>query len=379
MCFAQLYLAPHMMNFQIGLPWIAAGLLVLGMPLRSQAQSPNSAAAKLESVPPFSTVIAAAESRQIPLSGFDIRLQGRPLDAGDSFTGLITLKQKGSKPTQWLVHLEAREDAVSAAAIKKGPLTLHTSTGRELEFASTHTPVSLRTIGPFMEPGATRKPPKLTDERAHFTLDEGYLGLGLDRAAAVLLRLGETNEKDAFVFKTKPFSDAEIRKGCEAANRLNITAEEERAVAGSVPALLSYVDVVRHTEGLSDIIYRIMDRPSLWSVVRQVGVKANLAFRPQEIARANPADWNLPLDRNVYQLPLVLEINKKPALNLVLVVTEPDSPLLACGGVVGMLAEKPSDDQTYLTFRILSAQRATTPGQTESAAATATKFPQPGS
>jgi CRISPR system Cascade subunit CasD len=40
----------------------------------------------------------------------------------------------------------------------------------------------------------------------------------------------------------------------------------------------------------------------------------------------------------VYHFPLRLELNQRPALNVTLVVTTPDPPLLACGGIVGLLA-----------------------------------------
>src|SRR2546422_9385059 len=59
----------------------------------------------------------------------------------------------------------------------------------------------------------------------------------------------------------------------------------------------------------------------------------------------------------VYHLPLVLKLNKDPALTLTFVVTSPNPPLLACAGVVGLLAEKPGQTQNYLTFRVLTARK----------------------
>jgi hypothetical protein len=54
---------------------------------------------------------------------------------------------------------------------------------------------------------------------------------------------------------------------------------------------------------------------------------------------------------------MVLRLNQHPALNLTLVVTPPHPPLRTCAGVVGLLAEKPDDKDTYLTLRIISARR----------------------
>jgi hypothetical protein len=37
-------------------------------------------------------------------------------------------------------------------------------------------------------------------------------------------------------------------------------------------------------------------------------------------------------------------------------VTSPHPPLQVCGGVLGFLAENPSDPENYLTLRLISAQ-----------------------
>ena len=55
---------------------------------------------------------------------------------------------------------------------------------------------------------------------------------------------------------------------------------------------------------------------------------------------------------------MLLELNKQPALRVTFVVTSPKPPLLGCGGIVGMLAEKPGEKETYLTLRVISARRA---------------------
>jgi hypothetical protein len=81
-------------------------------------------------------------------------------------------------------------------------------------------------------------------------------------------------------------------------------------------------------------------------------------MRSEHITLANGADWSLPPAQPVYHLPMVLELNNQPALNITLVVTAPQPPLLTCGGIIGMLAERPGDKENYLTLRIISARRA---------------------
>jgi hypothetical protein len=158
----------------------------------------------------------------------------------------------------------------------------------------------------------------------------------------------------------KPFSEAEVAKGRELAERLKLTAGQERALMGSIPALLSYFDIVQNTPGLSDILYEIVDLPSAWSLVRNAGIKSIGLRFGKGAGESSAALWGLAGSAAVYDFPLFLELNEQRALNLKFVVTSPNPPLLACAGVVGMFAEHPVDTEKYLTLRIVSARIAGT-------------------
>ena len=106
-------------------------------------------------------------------------------------------------------------------------------------------------------------------------------------------------------------------------------------------------------------MFKILDLPSLWSVLKRGGVSANFRMESKRIVPANPADWGLPARASLYHLPLVLELNNQPALNITLAVTSPQPPLLACGGIVGLRAERPEDKENYLILSIDSARCAT--------------------
>ena len=58
-----------------------------------------------------------------------------------------------------------------------------------------------------------------------------------------------------------------------------------------------------------------------------------------------------------YYFPWLVRLNGEPALNITLIASSPRPPLLICGGVVGLLAEKIGDEETYMTLRVVSAQR----------------------
>jgi hypothetical protein len=85
-------------------------------------------------------------------------------------------------------------------------------------------------------------------------------------------------------------------------------------------------------------------------------VRADINFGGDS-APANPADWDLPASAPVYYFPCMLRLNGEPALKITFVVTTPQPPLLICGGVVGLLAEKVGDNETYMTLRVISAHR----------------------
>jgi hypothetical protein len=98
--------------------------------------------------------------------------------------------------------------------------------------------------------------------------------------------------------------------------------------------------------------------PSAWSLLRNVGIKS-VGFRfGKGMAPTAATPWALPETAPAYLFPLILDLNEQPALNLTFVVTNPDPPLLACAGVVGLLAENPADLEKYLTLRIVSARTA---------------------
>jgi hypothetical protein len=180
----------------------------------------------------------------------------------------------------------------------------------------------------------------------------------LHHAAAAFRRLEQGPIRGSWTVKHTPFSDAEVAKGREAATKLQLTADEEHALMGAIPALLSYFEVTQNTPGLSDIFFDIVDLPSVWSLVRHAGIKSvGIHFR-KGIVETEAASWGMSESASLYHLPLALELNEQRALNLTFAVTAPDPPLLACAGVVGLLAERPDDPQKYLTLRILSARLA---------------------
>jgi hypothetical protein len=316
---------------------------------------------KLDSIPLHPGLIEAARTNHISIDRMDAPTNTGKLNLGDSITALITLCKKAEPTSQWLLHFEAVAPGPNDKPAKpEDPLVLYASTGKKMEFTSSPSWVELRTLGPFADGVGKKKPPVMRDERARFTLDEAFLALGMDRAAAAVIRIHHAREAKLITNGLLTISDAppspdHARQGKEWADLIHLTDDEQRALAGACPAMMSYFGVVEETPHLEGMMLKVVDLPSVWSIVGHFGVKADLDIDSEHFAPADPAAWGVPTHPPIYYLPMGFRLNNHPALRVTLVVTTPQPPLLACGGIVGLLAEKISEKETYLTVRILSA------------------------
>ena len=314
--------------------------------------------ARLARVPLCDALSAWARTNRIPVESIDPLVESDTIKPGDSVTALVTLYEKGPRQTQWLLFLESvKPDPKELEENTSKTMVIYNSFGNKFEFRSAPAFVTVRILGPFN--AAEGKPAKAQDRKAHFVLNQGYLGLGLDQAVAAMLRMKQSKTFGPMASGTAPFSEEQIAKGRKLATALMITPAEERALGGSFPALLSYFGTVQETPGLQDILMKILDRPSIWSILLHGGVNSvDFSWQLDHLGPAQASSWDLPAPLSAYYLPMVLNLNKHPSLRLTLVVAPPRPPLLACGGIVGVLAEKPSDKDTYLTLRVVSARRA---------------------
>jgi hypothetical protein len=314
---------------------------------------------------PCAALAGFARSHGIPLDGVDQATEGVVLNPGDSVTALVTLIEK-SRRTEWLLYVRADGQGPSTTN-KPSKIVMHSTTGRKFEFESTRVAASIRTLGPYDVSDQKRKL-KPTDKTARVSLQQGYLALGLDNAAKAAMRLRKSSKtKSGLAYGPRPFGDKALARGRELTNIVQLTLEEERALGGAGPALESYFTIVQQTEGLSDILFKLVDLPSMWSIARNRGVTANFQFGNKEI-RERQVEAGSPA---IYEIPLALELNGRAALHITLVATRPQPPLLACAGIMGLVAARPGAKDTWLAVQLLSAKRAST--ATNSVASTSTE------
>jgi hypothetical protein len=311
---------------------------------------------------PCPALKAAADAAAVSLAGISPPGGTNLLQPGDSLTALVDLHQKGGRETQWLLSLRAEEPGTPAKGkTNSWNLVMYSCIGTRLEFPTVWSSAVLRTFGPFSltdKKAAAGIPPH---EPVRLRLNEGWLSLGMDQGAAAMYRTcqSETNKSGRhYWFRSTPLSNEEVDKNRKVFGAAPYSFAEEHALAGTWPAMFSYFEIIQNTSDLEAILKSVIDRPSLWSILTH-GVSINFVPEPEKIAPADPSVCGLAPDTTAYCLPMKLEINGRPGLNIVFVVASPRPPLLLCGGIVGVLAEKPNDDSTWLTFRVLSAQRGT--------------------
>jgi hypothetical protein len=201
------------------------------------------------------------------------------------------------------------------------------------------------------------------DNYGHASVNGTFLALGLDKSMAALYRLnpiiqiiGASNFD--LEITEKPPADTTAKENQKLAALLHVTPQEERALAAGGPALMSYFNAVGETPDLEGMMWKVISLPSVWSIVKHRGVSASLDFDTDNIRPLSlPSGWNLPGHGPAYAMPLGVTLNGKPALYVTLMVTSPSPSLVACGGIVGFVAQNPDDNENYLTLRVISARR----------------------
>lgn len=130
---------------------------------------------------------------------------------------------------------------------------------------------------------------------------------------------------------------------------------ELRPLAEATVSAVALLQVVQEDSVLAPILWQVIEKPSVWSVVRNMGV--NVMMRPS-FHRVSRARSPVPAVRDpAYRLPIALEVNATPALNLELYVTESTPPFSLAGGLLGATASHPTDPNLDFSLLLLSARR----------------------
>ncbi|HVU33576.1 MAG TPA: hypothetical protein VHE61_09090 [Opitutaceae bacterium] len=271
------------------------------------------------------TLIAYAQAHGIACTGLDTPASAGPAVPGDTVAVLITLERRSAR-TQWLSEFRvAPTTAPELAAAKVMTLNLISrTTKRHYEYSLAPTlALDIRTVGPVRS--GQKNPPE--EKRARTLIGPDMLGIGLDTAAQAFLTAQSNPSKT---------TDPEL----------------ERAALGFAPALMAFFQAVQNTPGLKDILWTVVDKPSVWSFVRTRGM-LEAGLNAKQAAIVTPPDDHF-CGQLVHRIDIDLVLNRKPALDCAFFVTTPRPPLLTTAGVVRIVAHPPTAPDTTLDVRLVA-------------------------
>ncbi|PTY06503.1 hypothetical protein DB347_10665 [Opitutaceae bacterium EW11] len=345
----------------------AVALLALALPAAAQE---SSGGFSLPALPPlFEATAAFASSANLPVGVFDA-VTDAGVQPGDRAVAVVTLEDK-NRQVQWLVEVAIvpTPPEKTKAFQQSKPLVIYSSTGNRLEYSNDCRTVRLTTHGPFAPEPNNAAPPRLRTSEA--VVNSDHLLLGLDRACATFIRLHQQSAREpndpkwGLSYSSSPFSPEALRSMPKLPASLTVSVDDERAFAGSMPALISFFQIAQSTPGVQDALSEVLDLP-IWSIIAHAGqVSPYFKMDGDHILRL--ADGAGHVSR--YLLPMDLLLNGKLALRLNVVAVSPRPPYASTAGILEVRAQNPKNPSLRAFIQVLGAQRAA------SAAAAATNGP----
>jgi hypothetical protein len=311
----------------------------------------------LADVTPLPALVEFAAAHHIPLVGVALAEEGAKPQKGDGVTLLITLFD-GSAERQWLACLEADDLTTDERQMKPLPEgVMYSGTGKTWRYPISRTALNVAFIGPFW-PAATGHPDPVEKHQRVLTSPE-YLNYGLDQYCRTEMRYRQ-GVKDAgiknawIVYQTNPLSAETVKMGQRVAAQIIFTPEEDRIRTGGCFPLVSFIEVATKVPAFEDVLTHILDMPSIWSIVRHLGISNNWDYR--DFVRVS--DTGMGSGSPIYRFGLRVNMNERFSIKSALAVTAPQPPLQVCAGILGVYAERPSDANQRLFIRLVSAHRA---------------------
>ncbi|HEY1792879.1 MAG TPA: hypothetical protein VGG34_08165 [Opitutaceae bacterium] len=328
---------------------LAAALLALAGDPGRAAPAPVDLEQSLSRAVPTAAARAAARA-----AGLD--LASRPGTGGaDSVTALVCLGPMGGPASrQWVVRFRMAQ----AAGAKSSSGTFYTTAGDVFTFPSARAAMDVRIVGP-VPTGDGGGPAALEDERVLVSSD--FLRLDLTRAARVLQRMHGAGKPPGLhlTVAPEPERNADAPSVRAAFERLGIGEGDRRSFAGALPALAEFFTAAERTPGLSDILFRVVRMPSLFTVLRHGGEPGlSVRFIGGGAAGEKAAFWRGGRDPSLCTLSFVVEAFGGPVLDVVLYAVPPAPPYEATAGIVGAAAYSPGARDKVLVMRVLLASPA---------------------
>jgi hypothetical protein len=215
--------------------------------------------------------------------------------------------------------------------------------------------MSLRILGPVSDGDGGDSGADCPEKEATATTHEDLLRIGADGLCRVILRFSGLGQSPDIGFSTAPFSPEEIAEGRAAAAAAGVTRDDELTFAAGAEVLDEFIDDAEDIPGIIAIASQGVDWPSVWTML----FKMNFSTR-------SVIDWNgtvrlaeTPFGESVpvYRLPFDLYMFGSHISRGGWLVTAPESPLTASGGVVGAWLQSIKHPESRMVMRVISAHR----------------------
>ncbi|MFK7741059.1 MAG: hypothetical protein AB8H80_12125 [Planctomycetota bacterium] len=121
----------------------------------------------------------------------------------------------------------------------------------------------------------------------------------------------------------------------------------------STVCAVALLQIVQEDSVLAPLLWQVIEKPSLWSVLGNLGARVVLRPRYHAVTEAMcplPGRYE-----TTWRLPMELHVNDTLALDMNLFVTESSPPYALGGGLLGASAKHPSDPDLEFSLLLLSA------------------------
>jgi hypothetical protein len=305
---------------------------------------------KLQPPEPLGALLEAARAERIPVV-LSPEVSDRQTVAVGDVLSLIATLDDGKVARQWLIEVRAQAPTEEdRAAPAYSASQIYISSGSCASFPETRPAYfDVRFVGPFL-PAGQKGTPEV--KRSHVRLNPHFLGLGLNEAANLMIKLRRSSLPKGFSYaaSSKPFPGDMIVRSRSVLEKVNLRLEEERAYAASLPAMLEFFSLSVQTPGMRDLMRRVLDIPWTALVIHGGRVKdVDFSFGSIDEHEAGP--WG-----DTHRLEVNIDILNRPVISTTMFVRRPRPPFLNTAGVVALVAKPPGKAYPRLTFSVLGSE-----------------------
>jgi len=132
-------------------------------------------------------------------------------------------------------------------------------------------------------------------------------------------------------------------------------APVQAAMGRSVHSLVSLFGLAQEDDLLSDLLWDVVDKPSVFSVLARFGVEVNLNPAYHKSALLPEAPYGVLVPGPYRILPMSILLNGREALQLDFLIVPPKPPWSMTGGIIAFEGRHPSKDVRILA-RLIDAR-----------------------